>query len=186
MILTYRDGKKLDHTTYLKLRGAEKLSGIKIRLTQGSYNKGVDQSANTHDAGGVVDISTNSLNSVQESKLVRALRLNGLVAWYREPIPKVWGEHIHAVDKGNPNLAPSAARQVKLQEQGYDGLKGSRPDNGPRVTIPTGVQMNNVEQFRELVQFAITEYGSKVPKKRRFARLMIAACQTALNRGPKA
>lgn len=186
MILETKNGHKLDHTTWLRIRHAEKLSGVPLVVVQGSYNGGVvAASGGTHDGGGVVDISVRGLTALQVSAVVKALRQSGLIAWLRSPNQGPWAPHIHAVERASQTLSPAAAKQVLAWEKGLNGLASNGPDDGPRINVPNGVPMNNVQKFRELVEFAITEYGARVAKRRRVARGMVAAVAAALKTGPK-
>lgn len=185
MILETKSGHKLDHTTWLRIRHAEKLAGVPLVIVQGSYNDDVEASGNTHDGGGVVDFSVRGLTASQMSAAVKALRQAGLIAWLRSPHQGPWSAHIHAVERASQTLSPAAARQVLAWEKGRNGLAGNGPDDGPRINVPNGVPMNNVQKFRELVEFAVTEYGSRIAPKRRVARGMVAAVAAALKTGPK-
>lgn len=186
MILETKNGHKLDHTTWLRIRHAEKLSGVPLVVAQGSYNGGgVAASGGTHDGGGVADFSVRGLTALQVSAAVKALRQSGLIAWFRSPNQGPWAAHIHAVERASQTLSPAAAKQVLAWEKGRNGLASNGRDDGPKVNVPIGVPMNNVQKFRELVAFAITEYGSRVPRRRRIARGMVAAISAALKTGPK-
>ena len=186
MILIDRAGHKLDHTTYLRLRAAEKACGFTLPITQGSWNGSVAQSTGTHDGGGVVDISVRNMTKAQIGKAVRQLRLAGLIAWHRTAAQGPWSAHIHAVERASTSLSPSAARQVTAWANGRNGLANNAPDDGPRVTVPKELPMNNVQRFRELVSFAYQEYASRVPKRRPAAWAMFRSIQAALKVGPKA
>lgn len=126
----------VDSRTLAKLRAAERRLGHKLTIVQGSYRggAGAKASAGTHDGAGVVDIRTWDL-PVTPQIVVRALREAGMIAWYRTEA-QGFDPHIHAIDYGNPALAPAAARQVTAWEQGRNGLASNGPDDGPRVKIP--------------------------------------------------
>lgn len=128
----------LDDRTLVKLRAAEAKLGHTFTVVQGSWrgDAGADASAGTHDRGGVLDLRTWDLPAaVTPQRAVLELRRAGLVAWYRTTA-QGFDPHIHAVDRGNPDLDPSAARQVTAWEQGRNGLASNGPDDGPRVPIP--------------------------------------------------
>lgn len=121
---TTHDGRTVDWHTKLALEKAERILGYPLSITQGSYNAGtVSASAGTHDGGGVVD-----LKAWDWPNKVRALRLSGFAAWYRDPAEGPWPAHIHAVLAGHPRLAPSAARQVTAFHQGRNGLANADHD----------------------------------------------------------
>src|SRR5690606_18996527 len=129
---------EVDSRTHAKLRAAERRLGFPLTIVQGSYRggAGAKASAGTHDRGGVVDIRTWDLPAgMTPQQVVRVLRECGLIAWYRTKT-QGFDPHIHAIDYGNPDLAPSAARQVAAWEQGRNGLASNGPDDGPRVNVP--------------------------------------------------
>ena len=126
--VTYH-GRTVDKWTRAALQAAEDKLGYELTIVQGSYNTGVGASAGTHDGGGVVDLA-----AWDHERKVRALREVGFAAWYRAPLPGVWGAHIHAVLVGHGRLAPSAARQIEAYRAGRDGLAGNRVDATWRPT----------------------------------------------------
>lgn len=127
--LTTHDGKTVDWLTKAALLKAERILGYELSITQGSYQaldgagNDVKQSAGTHDRGGVVD-----LKSWDWPAKVRALRLAGFVAHYRDPEEGDWPAHVHAVLECNERLAPSARRQVEAYFLGRNGLANNGPD----------------------------------------------------------
>jgi hypothetical protein len=118
-----------------ELRGLRDL--MPLRIVQGSYNKGVTQSGGTHDGGGAIDVSVLNMTATQRDRVVRELRETSFAAWYRAPIPGVWGAHIHAIAIGDQEMSPQAAQQVVWYKQGLNGLwpPSQGPDNGPDVPI---------------------------------------------------
>lgn len=128
----------VDDRTLAKLRLAESRLGFEFTIVQGSWrgNAGAAASADTHARGGVIDLRTWNLPaSISPQEAVTALRRAGLVAWYRTTA-QGFDPHIHAIDYGNPDLDPSAARQVTAWEQGRNGLASNGKDDGARVPIP--------------------------------------------------
>jgi hypothetical protein len=119
------------------MREAEKIGG-NLRVTQGSYNRSVAASGGTHDGGGVLDFSVRGLTRPQINRRVKALRTVGFAAWYRPPLPGVWGPHIHAVAIGTRDLSPVARRQVLAYRAGRDGLRGNRVDIHRNLGVPYG------------------------------------------------
>lgn len=95
-------------------------------IFQGSYHPGVSQSGGTHDGGGAIDVSP--FNWEQR---VHALRAVGFCAWHRPAIPNVWGEHIHAILRGDREMSLAAHEQVVQYDQHTDGLAGHGPDTFP-------------------------------------------------------
>lgn len=124
-------GYKLNKRTLAMLKAAETVApaGSPWTIYQGSYNKGgTAASAGTHDGGGAVDVSPYNWQ-----ERVRALRTVGFAAWHRPAIPKVWGEHIHAIAIGDPELSDAAAKQIPDYYAGRDALLDNGPDPGPKV-----------------------------------------------------
>jgi hypothetical protein len=145
--VTLAPGVVTDARTASMLAEAQELAGFQFLYAQGSYNgTNVAASAGTHARAGVVDIRTVPMRSrSQKLAAVRALRLVGFAAWIRPYVEGVWGEHIHAVAIGCPDLAPSAARQVTAYYQGRDGLRGNRPD--PHADL--GVKPTSWDEYRK-------------------------------------
>ncbi|WP_052336337.1 hypothetical protein [Nocardioides alkalitolerans] len=129
---------RVDESTREKLAYAEYLLGKKLTIVQGSYmgTGGAAASAATHNGGGVIDIrSWSLLPLITPQRAVEALRRAGFVAWYRTKA-QGFDPHIHAIDYGNPNLHPSAERQVVAWANGRNGLASNGYDDGPKVIIP--------------------------------------------------
>jgi hypothetical protein len=59
------------------------------------------------------------------------MRAVGFCAWHRPAIPNVWGEHIHAILRGDKEMSPAAHEQVVQYDQHTDGLAGHGPDTFP-------------------------------------------------------
>jgi hypothetical protein len=127
---TTHGGKTVNQRTKVMLQRAEKLYGKPIKLTQGSYNKGVAASAGTHDGGGVVDVSTYGLDSSGRFALAMALRKAGFFAWVRTP-NQGFAYHIHAVAIGDRGLASLAKKQQTQGFQDRNGLANRGKDTAP-------------------------------------------------------
>jgi hypothetical protein len=133
---TTHDGNTVNWRTKAMLLETEDKLGYKLTVLQGSYNPGgVGSSAGTHDGGGVVDLS-----AYDNVKKLRALKNVGFAAFYR---PQNWDgrggiAHIHAVAKGDNELASLAALQAQYFDQGRDGLGPVPfgPDNTYRPKPP--------------------------------------------------
>jgi hypothetical protein len=106
----------------------------RLVVVQGSYmaGTGAKKSAKTHNGGGVVDIRTRDQTVSQVKETVLELRKIGFAAWRRTKA-QGFDDHIHAVAIGDPELDPSAVRQVKAYQNGKNGLKSGGKDDGPRV-----------------------------------------------------
>lgn len=144
------DGHRTNKRTANMVREAEKLGGP-LLVTQGSYNAGgVAASGGTHDGGGVLDFSVRGLSMTQINRRVRGLRTVGFAAWYRSPIPGVWGPHIHAVAGGTRDLAPLARLQWVDYKRGRNGLRGHALDRhrGMRVPVQTWEQYKRKRDAR--------------------------------------
>jgi hypothetical protein len=130
-------GFQTDARTAAMVTEAQKLGGP-LRITQGSYSRGVAASAGTHDGGGVIDFSVRGLTLSQINRRVKALRQVGFAAWHRLPAEGPWSAHLHAVAVGCPDLAPLAAGQVESLRRGRNGLRGQGLDRhrglGVKVT----------------------------------------------------
>lgn len=127
-IVTHQ-GVRLDRYTVAALKWVEKKTGFSLSLSQGSYNAGgVQASAGTHDGGGAVDIRVGRMDSRMITKTVNTLKDAGFAAWYRKPIPGLWGEHIHAIQIGNVKASGGAKAQVVSYDAHRDGLKSNAWD----------------------------------------------------------
>ncbi|WP_068402268.1 peptidoglycan-binding domain-containing protein [Kribbia dieselivorans] len=128
-------GHRFNNRTYRMLVEAERLAGIRFKITQGSYNAGrVALSAGTHDGGGAVDIGATALTSAQRLRVTRALRQVGFAAWTRNPSQGRWAWHIHAIAISDTDMSTGARRQTGDYFEGRNGLAGGRADDGPKVT----------------------------------------------------
>lgn len=144
-------GVRLGRRTIRMVGAAEKRGG-KLTITQGGFHPGVAASGGTHDDDGVVDFSTRGLTHAQKLRRVRALREVGFAAWLRTPDEGPWGEHIHAVAVGEPDLAPVAARQVVALRAGRNGLRSNRLDRHRGMRIP----VRTFEDFLRTLNRSIT------------------------------
>ena len=151
--VTWR-GKTLNRRTVAMLEEVERLLGHELYLFQGSYNSGgVSASAGTHDGGGAVDVWCYSL---PPERVVHVMRQVGFAAWYRTPIPGLWGAHVHAIAVGDREMSSGAAAQVNDYRNGRDGLASHRTDSTWRPSpIPTF-------NYREAIDVQLTD---KLPGK---------------------
>ncbi|NGN64159.1 hypothetical protein G5C51_09610 [Streptomyces sp. A7024] len=123
----------LNRRSICMLREAERIGGFKLRIVQGSFNRGaVPASAGTHDGGGAMDVSVRGLTREQIRHRVVSLRKAGWAAW-RRTSPPFNGPHIHAIAVGDPDLSAGAKRQVTDYKNHKNGLAGHGPDPDPRV-----------------------------------------------------
>lgn len=118
-------GYTTDRRTAVMARIAERRLGVELQCFQGSYNTSVSASAGTHAGGGALDVWS---SSITPQDVVHTLRKIGFAAWYRKPIPGVWGAHIHAIDIGNKKLSTAARDQVRQYRAGLDGLADAADD----------------------------------------------------------
>lgn len=134
---SWRGRTNVDALTIACIEHAEKISGHRFIVTQGSYQSGGgdENSAGTHDRGGVVD-----LRWCGHGECILALRKAGMAAWHRTPRQGPWPDHIHAVVIDHPLLADSAERQVISYLHRGNGLANNGADDGPRLSpIPRPV-----------------------------------------------
>lgn len=133
------NGKTLNQRTADMVKFANDRLNFDLTIVQGSYNRGgVAASAGTHDGGGAVDFSVRGLSQHQIADALITLRRVGFAAWHRLPSQGPWGEHIHAIAIGDPELSSGAHNQVAQYAGGLNGLANHREDDGPRVhPIPT-------------------------------------------------
>lgn len=145
MRVTY-GGKQFDSRTAAMLREVEKITGERLQFSQGSYNgNAVFASGGTHAGGGAVDVRTLPLKTRRRKlAVVKAMRQVGFAAWLRPYAANVWGEHIHGIAAGAPDLSSAAAFQVKAYRNGRDGLAGNRPD--PHAGM--GVEPTTWERYK--------------------------------------
>ena len=136
---------QLNMRTYEMLEYATSLYGGEIditgsAITQGSYSRAVEASFGTHAGGGAVDLSvmapgTWTILEEDIEPLIRALRLAGFAAWYRDFDDLYLGSpvHIHAIAIGDLELSLAAREQLAGPHGyfwGYNGL----PTNGGKPT----------------------------------------------------
>lgn len=130
-------GDVLNRRTLNMYEEAEKISGIDLTVTQGSYTGSNPGSAGTHDGGGAVDISVRGINA---HRAVKALRRVGFAAWHRTADQGNWAPHIHAVAISDTDVSPAAQKQVGDYFLGRNGLASGAPDDGPKVEKVTWEQ----------------------------------------------
>lgn len=168
-------GVRLGRRTVDLLEHAEILSGIKIRAIQGGWSTSVAASANTHAGDGVFDVYPLNGN---HNELVRWHRLCGLWTWHRPELwrngTKVWGEHWHGIDLGNPNISDAARKQVQDAYHGLDGLATHYPDRDfrPNVIIKGIWPIPNVNLKRMKVEAKKTKNWTPRPGVRRIQRAL--------------
>lgn len=134
---TYQ-GYPFNARTVAMLTEAQRLSGVKGVVEQGSYSPGEDPtSAGTHDGGGAVDLDAEQLSAAQRTALVKAMRRVGFAAWLRTPDQADWPLHIHGVAVNDTDLHVTAQEQVGKYYLGRNGLRSDLPDDGPQVTKVT-------------------------------------------------
>lgn len=148
----YYRGRTLNQRTINMIKAAEERLGYSLYIMQGSYNAGgVSASAGTHDGGGAVDFAATS----NPREVVLALRKVGFAAWYRRASQGPWGDHIHAIAIGDPDLSSGARNQVRAYFNGRNGLAGNGYDDGPRLRpIPVWpVALKKINLKRVQAQF---------------------------------
>ena len=104
----------------------------RIRLAQGSFNRGVGASAGTHDGDAVVDVRTTGvgLTAGETTSLNRALRDAGFASWIRDGRDGM-PPHIHACLIADPEMASGAKAQCAAFDRGLNGLANGAKDRNP-------------------------------------------------------
>lgn len=98
----------------------------KIKLYQGSWS-GAATSAGTHTKTSAADTTPFNYRN-----RVLVFRILGCAAWFRAK-SNAWTAHIHLIVCGDSGAHWLALRQVVDFWRGRNGLKGSGPDNGPKM-----------------------------------------------------
>jgi len=101
------------------------------RMSQGGMfglGGGAEQSAGTHDGGGVDDTIPDGLTLTQILYYVTCRRLVGFASWFRPAIEGVWPNHIHSVRIGDTSLSKAARDQTIDFKNGLTGLASNRKD----------------------------------------------------------
>ena len=143
--VTLAPGIVTDPRTADMLAEAARRFGKPLQFAQGSYRPTTNYSGSTHAGGGAVDVRTVPLrNHAEKMRLVKALRLVGFAAWYREPIAGLWGEHIHCIAIGCPDLSSGAQWQVGEYRAGRNGLTDRARD--PQAGL--GVEPRTWEKYQ--------------------------------------
>lgn len=156
---TLAPGIVTDARTAAMLEEAARRAGLRLSYSQGSYRPQTPYSGTTHVGGGTVDVRTVPIpKRADKMRLLRALRLVGFAAWYREATPGLWGEHIHAVAIACPDLSSSARWQTNEYRAGRDGLTGARPD--PQAGL--GVKPRTWEQYQRRWPLITGRTGARV------------------------
>mgnify|MGYP001065415421 CR=1 FL=1 len=131
------NGHQLNQRTYEMLQQADFLYDGLIditdtAITQGSYTSAVEASFGTHSGGGAVDLSvmapgTYTILYEEIDPLIKALRLAGFAAWFRD-LDELYNSspaHIHAIAIGDRELSMPAREQLAGPHGyfwGYNGL----------------------------------------------------------------
>lgn len=130
-------GVTLDARTIDALLLAERISGVKVTPTQGSFRPKTPYSGTVHRGSSTVDVSVRGLTVMQRKRLVRAMKEVGFAVWYRTTADG-FTPHIHGVligggkdgagTIGGNTMDPAAGRQVKAFDAGRNGLVSNKPD----------------------------------------------------------
>lgn len=126
---TFRAGRRTAaHLEWTIERLAKVHPGARLVILQTCYHTGVSASAGTHDKDGVLDVWIEGLPPLTAQ---RFLRRHGWAAWYRTPIPGLWGPHIHMVSLGvdEDHVGFLVPGQIEDYYHHRTGLKGHAADN---------------------------------------------------------
>lgn len=132
------NGQDLNERTYQMLEYAASLyNGVidiaGLDILQGSYTDKVPTSFQTHMGGGAVDIKvyrgphgTGGIRYSEIDPLLRAMRLAGFAAWYRDygDEGENSAEHIHAIAIGDIELSQPATSQLVSSCGYFTGYAG--------------------------------------------------------------
>lgn len=110
-----------------------------ITIAQGSYNKGVSQSAGTHDGGGSLDLYLSKNTAKNWAILQKACRMCMGAAWWRKPLYRngklVWSNHVHLEIIGDKDMALGGRKQVQDYYAELDGLASHARDKSWRPSV---------------------------------------------------
>lgn len=141
-ILNARTYEMLEYAAEL-YQGTIDITGSAI--TQGSYSDAVEASFGTHAGGGAVDLSvmapgTYDILYDEIDDLIRALRLAGFAAWFRDFDELYEGSpvHIHAIAIGDKELSQAAEEQLTGTYGYFLGYNGLPTDGGEPILDPHG------------------------------------------------
>ena len=134
-------GVLVSRRTKRALVWAEKASGFKFRMAQGSWSH-FKLSAGTHSGSGVVDIGMAGVPWRQRVRIIRALKDAGFAVWFRKP--PAFSPHLHACLFNEPGMAEGARNQLRSFDARRDGLAGNGSDNTyrPRRKVKFGFWRN--------------------------------------------
>jgi hypothetical protein len=144
------NGHQLNQRTYEMLQRAKRIYGGIIditgdAITQGSYTSAVEASFGTHAGGGAVDLSVMSPGTYRIlyddiDPLIKALRLVGFAAWYRDLDELYDGSpaHIHAIAIGDHTLSLAAREQLAGPFGYFWGYNGLPQENKVPIRDPHG------------------------------------------------
>ena len=144
------NGHQLNQRTLEMLQYAARLYSGQIditgeAITQGSYTNAVQASFGTHAGGGAVDLSvmehgTYNILFDEIEPLIRALRLAGFAAWYRDFDELYPGSpvHIHAIAIGDRELSMPAREQLAGPHGYFWGYNGLPIDDEEPTRDPHG------------------------------------------------
>ena len=135
--MTWWRGGNFDQRSIDMLIETERITGLPIFVTQGSFSGSVDASAGTHSGPGAVDLDVDGLTRDEIWRLLHGGRTVGWALWERTPA-QGFARHLHGIAVGCPGLPSAAAWQVSEYFAGRNGLAGRAPDDGPR-DFPGGV-----------------------------------------------
>jgi hypothetical protein len=123
-------GVTIDYFTLAWVQEVEHDLGRPIdQVYQGSYRRGVSQSAGTHDGGGALDLWDRDPH-----RIIRFGRNLGGAGWIRTPAQGDWVEHEHWIIGGDKKMSSEAHDQWVDYLRGGDGLSpyGQNDDYEPR------------------------------------------------------
>lgn len=128
-------GHTINRRTYVLFHQAKDIYALiggtgDIAIYQGSYNRGVTQSAGTHDGGGAIDSGPVKKTASNWNKWEKAQRICGLGSYDRPDLPGHWSHHNHTIYRGDKEMSGSLRRQDQDFVLGLNALASHRRETG--------------------------------------------------------
>jgi hypothetical protein len=106
--------------------------GGRLVIVQGSFNRGLSESAGTHDLAGAIDVRTWNLSASERERAMRAGRdpsIVGGAAWWYRTEAQGFDPHMHVVLLGDAPMSPQTLDQAEDYRDGLNGLANERADD---------------------------------------------------------
>jgi hypothetical protein len=140
------EGRRTTTRTVQMIKEVRRLTGFRLPITQGGYNKGgVSASAGTHDRD-AADLGTGNLNGDQCRRVESKAWAVGFAGWWRRAVRGLWGQHHHLIPRGG-DLSAGARRQVVAADQGRNGLASN--SSYPGIKTYAGRTWERYQRLRD-------------------------------------